>query len=71
MTIFSFHPVKHITTGEGGMITTDNDEYAEKLRLFRNHGITRDPAKFVGSNRKNHNAMRHALCSPVVHIIFM
>jgi len=36
---FSFHPVKHITTGEGGMITTDDPKLAEKMRLFRNHGI--------------------------------
>ena len=42
MTIFSFHPVKHITTGEGGMIVTDNDEYVAKMRLFRSHGITSD-----------------------------
>jgi len=40
LTTFSFHPVKHITTGEGGMITTDNPELAKKLRIFRNHGIT-------------------------------
>ena len=46
MTIFSFHPVKHITTGEGGMITTDNEEYSEKMRLFRTHGITRGPKCF-------------------------
>ena len=39
---FSLHPVKHITTGEGGMITTDNSEYARKMRVFRNHGITTD-----------------------------
>ena len=39
MTIFSFHPVKHITTGEGGMVTTDNPELASRLRMFRNHGI--------------------------------
>jgi perosamine synthetase len=39
---FSFHPVKHITTGEGGMITTDHEEYAERLRIFRTHGITSD-----------------------------
>ena len=39
---FSFHPVKHITTGEGGMITTDNPKLAEKMRLFRSHGITTD-----------------------------
>ncbi|MFJ7970429.1 UDP-4-amino-4,6-dideoxy-N-acetyl-beta-L-altrosamine transaminase [Psychrobacillus sp. NPDC096389] len=42
MTMFSFHPVKHITTGEGGVITTDNKEYYDKLIQFRSHGITRD-----------------------------
>ena len=45
LSIFSFHPVKHITTGEGGMITTDNPEYAERMRRFRNHGISADPAR--------------------------
>ncbi|WP_174615541.1 UDP-4-amino-4,6-dideoxy-N-acetyl-beta-L-altrosamine transaminase [Virgibacillus ihumii] len=45
MTMFSFHPVKHITTGEGGMITTNNQRYYEKLIQFRSHGITRDPQK--------------------------
>ncbi|MDG0794589.1 UDP-4-amino-4,6-dideoxy-N-acetyl-beta-L-altrosamine transaminase [Cohnella ginsengisoli] len=45
MTMFSFHPVKHITSGEGGMIVTDNEEYYHKLQLFRNHGMTRDPAQ--------------------------
>jgi perosamine synthetase len=40
MTCFSFHPVKHLTTGEGGMVTTDNPAFAETLRRFRNHGIT-------------------------------
>jgi perosamine synthetase len=39
---FSFHPVKHITTGEGGMITTDDPRLAERMRLFRNHGIATD-----------------------------
>jgi perosamine synthetase len=39
---FSFHPVKHITTGEGGMITTDDSGYAKRMRCFRNHGITTD-----------------------------
>jgi perosamine synthetase len=39
---FSFHPVKHITTGEGGMITTDDPNLAEKMHLFRAHGITTD-----------------------------
>lgn len=42
MTMFSFHPVKHITTGEGGIITTDNKEYYEKLKIFRTHGITKE-----------------------------
>lgn len=41
MTIFSFHPVKSITTGEGGMILTDNKQYYEKLKIFRHHGIIR------------------------------
>lgn len=39
---FSLHPVKHITTGEGGMITTDDSELARRMRVFRNHGITTD-----------------------------
>ncbi|MBS5931622.1 MAG: UDP-4-amino-4,6-dideoxy-N-acetyl-beta-L-altrosamine transaminase [Clostridiales bacterium] len=43
MTTFSFHPVKHITTAEGGMIMTNNKELFDKLILFRTHGITRDP----------------------------
>jgi len=47
MTMFSFHPVKHITTGEGGIITTDSDEYAEKLRQFRSHGITKDASRLA------------------------
>jgi len=42
MTVFSFHPVKHVTTGEGGMVTTNNPEFAETLRRFRNHGISSD-----------------------------
>lgn len=41
MAMFSFHPVKHITTGEGGIIVTNNEEYFERLQLFRSHGITK------------------------------
>jgi UDP-4-amino-4,6-dideoxy-N-acetyl-beta-L-altrosamine transaminase len=41
MTIFSFHPVKAITSGEGGMVTTDDDGFADALRSFRTHGIVR------------------------------
>ncbi len=39
MTIFSFHAIKSITTGEGGAVLTDNEEYAKKLKIFRSHGI--------------------------------
>jgi len=42
LTVFSFHPVKHITTGEGGMIVTNSQEYADRLKMFRNHGIDSD-----------------------------
>jgi perosamine synthetase len=42
MTVFSFHPVKHLATGEGGMVTTDRADYAETLKRFRNHGISSD-----------------------------
>lgn len=46
LAIFSFHPVKHIATGEGGMITTNNEELYNKLLELRTHGITRDQDKF-------------------------
>ncbi|MGE4556729.1 MAG: UDP-4-amino-4,6-dideoxy-N-acetyl-beta-L-altrosamine transaminase [Desulfovibrionaceae bacterium] len=42
MTVFSFHPVKHVATGEGGMVVTDDAKLADRLRLFRNHGISTD-----------------------------
>jgi UDP-4-amino-4,6-dideoxy-N-acetyl-beta-L-altrosamine transaminase len=47
MTIFSFHPVKQITTGEGGVITTNKEEYYQKLKSLRSHGVTRDPGKLT------------------------
>ena len=47
MAILSFHPVKHLTTGEGGAITTNDDELYAKLMTLRTHGITRDPAKLT------------------------
>ena len=59
LTVFSFHPVKHITTGEGGMVTTDDPEFAERMRMFRNHGITRNPSKFLNAN----SPMPSAPCS--------
>jgi perosamine synthetase len=45
LTTWSFHPVKHVTTGEGGMITTDDGALAERCTRFRNHGITSDAAE--------------------------
>ncbi|MDQ7082430.1 MAG: UDP-4-amino-4,6-dideoxy-N-acetyl-beta-L-altrosamine transaminase [Aquificota bacterium] len=45
-TVFSFHPVKHITTGEGGAVLTNDEEIYRKLLLIRNHGITKDPSDF-------------------------
>lgn len=46
MTVFSFHPVKTVTMGEGGAVTTNDPKLAEALRLHRNHGMTRDAAAF-------------------------
>ena len=47
MTMFSFHPAKHVTTGEGGVISTDCPEMDRRLRLFRSHGITKDPSQMT------------------------
>jgi len=48
MSTFSFHPVKTMTTGEGGMLVTDNDQYAQTARLLRSHGMTRNATEFIG-----------------------
>ena len=45
MSVFSFHPVKHITTAEGGAVTTEDAAIAQRMRVFRNHGITSDHAR--------------------------
>lgn len=47
MAVFSFHPVKHITTGEGGAIMTNNSKLRERLLMLRNHGIVKDPQVFL------------------------
>ncbi|KAF2519780.1 UDP-4-amino-4,6-dideoxy-N-acetyl-beta-L-altrosamine transaminase [Flavobacterium salilacus subsp. salilacus] len=49
LAIFSFHPVKHIASGEGGMITTNDEELYKKLMVLRTHGITRDTDAFKNS----------------------
>jgi dTDP-4-amino-4,6-dideoxygalactose transaminase len=48
MTIFSFHPVKTLTTGEGGIVVTNDDAYSQKLRMLRMHGMSREPSSFQG-----------------------
>ena len=50
MTVFSFHPVKHITTGEGGMVLTNRRDLYEKLIAFRNHGIIKDRRNLLKKN---------------------
>ena len=52
MSVFSFHPVKTITTGEGGAVVTNDGELARRLRALRSHGIERDPARFSGSETR-------------------
>lgn len=51
MTVMSFHPVKHITTGEGGAVFTNNEMLYKKLKLFRSHGITNNPKEFIYGDR--------------------
>lgn len=51
ITVFSFHPVKIITTGEGGMALTNDDTLAERMAMLRSHGITREPSRFVEASR--------------------
>lgn len=50
LAIFSFHPVKHITCGEGGMITTNSKELYDKIKILRTHGITSDPDLLVNKD---------------------
>jgi len=61
LAVFSFHPVKTITTGEGGAIMTNDDGLAEKLRLLANHGIVREASKFV--NQKSFPSWYHEMQS--------
>ena len=50
MTVMSFHPVKHITTGEGGVVLTNEEYLLKKLRLLRSHGITSEPEEFINKD---------------------
>ncbi len=53
ITVFSFHPVKIITTGEGGIATTNNLDFFKKMQLYRTHGITKDPKLFKKKIKKS------------------
>ena len=61
MTVFSFHPVKIITTGEGGGITTNDPIHAQKLRDLRTHGITRNSDCFQNANEGGWYYEQHSL----------
>lgn len=54
MTILSFHPVKHIATGEGGAVLTNNKLFHDRLLMFRSHGITKNRHEFVSTNNGEH-----------------
>jgi len=58
MAILSFHPVKSITTGEGGAIVTNDDELARRLRMLRNHGLERSPERFTGTDIEEHGVAK-------------
>jgi len=58
LTIFSFHPVKQITTGEGGAILTNDPELARRAKLLRNHGIEHDATHFIGSETKENGRIK-------------
>jgi perosamine synthetase len=59
MTVFSFHPVKPITTGEGGAIVTNNPELAHQIRMLRTHGIERDESRFINSDAAFENGIKN------------
>ncbi len=61
MTMFSFHPVKSITTGEGGVIVTNNKKYFELLMMFRTHGMTKDPKKLRDKKKAAWHQEMHVL----------
>lgn len=64
LAIFSFHPVKHIASGEGGMITTNDEELYKKLLVLRTHGITKNTTDFVNeSSWADGNAVTHKVGS--------
>jgi UDP-4-amino-4,6-dideoxy-N-acetyl-beta-L-altrosamine transaminase len=61
ISVFSFHPVKIITTAEGGIATTNNTELANRMRLLRSHGITREKSEFVNADQGAWHYEQHLL----------
>lgn len=59
MSVFSFHPVKHVTMGEGGLVTTNNEDIYKKLLMLRNHGITKDESILVDNEGPWYYEMHH------------
>lgn len=59
MTIFSFHPVKHITTGEGGAVVSNDAGLLRKVRIFRSHGITQEPDRIATGQGPWYYEMQH------------
>jgi perosamine synthetase len=58
LTALSFHPVKQMTTGEGGAVLTNDHELARRLKLFRSHGIEREPARFISGDTKEEGRVK-------------
>jgi UDP-4-amino-4,6-dideoxy-N-acetyl-beta-L-altrosamine transaminase len=62
--VFSFHPVKTVTTGEGGMAVTNDGELAQNMARLRSHGVTRDPEQMSGCGPESSGSLPHAHCPP-------
>ena len=69
MSVFSFHPVKHVTTGEGGMVTTERAEFAESLRRFRNHGISSEARQRQAAGQWHYEMVCSRLSTTVCPIL--
>ncbi|MBT6227382.1 MAG: UDP-4-amino-4,6-dideoxy-N-acetyl-beta-L-altrosamine transaminase [Candidatus Scalindua sp.] len=67
MTVMSFHPVKHITTGEGGAVLTNDEELYKRLRRLRSHGITSNPKEFVYNGQAFVNTQSEIENPPLVN----
>jgi len=67
MTVFSFHPVKTVTTGEGGMLVTENEDWANRARELRSHGMTRNQSRFLGLISKSDSQQMPVRLGPTLN----